>query len=64
MGAKASAHALVNAVEVIGFGAVVKLTSVLLDMMCQKSCDSTVRKALEAVPGVSRPEVSFAEKRA
>lgn len=66
-GAKASPQALVDAVEVIGFGAALKLTTVVLDvegMMCQKNCGSTIQKALEAVPEVSRAEVSFAEKRA
>ena len=28
-------------------------------MMCQKNCASTVRKAIESVPGVSAAEVSY-----
>ena len=32
-------------------------------MMDQKNCGSTVRNALEAVPGVTREEMSFALKR-
>ena len=66
-GTEASADALVDAVETVGFGAAVKPVVVVLDvegMMCQKNCGSTVRKALEAVPGAHHAEVSFAEKRA
>ncbi|CAN0513140.1 unnamed protein product, partial [Scytosiphon promiscuus] len=33
-------------------------------MMCQKNCGTTVRNALENVPGVARAEVSFAQRRA
>ena len=33
-------------------------------MMCQKNCGTTVRRALEAVPGVQSAEVSFAEQSA
>ncbi|CAN0271448.1 unnamed protein product [Laminaria digitata] len=59
-------EALVEAVEAVGFGAVVTPTIVLEveGMMCQKNCGSTVRKALESVAGVARAEVSFPVKRA
>eukprot|EP00903_Cladosiphon_okamuranus_P012938 g12081.t1 len=62
----AVAAALVDAVEAVGFEAAVAPAAVLAveGMMCQKSCGTTVRGALEAVPGVARAEVSFAEKRA
>ncbi|CAN0043443.1 unnamed protein product, partial [Scytosiphon promiscuus] len=33
-------------------------------MMCQKNCGSTVKRAIEAVPGVTGAEVSFAARRA
>ncbi|CAM9921278.1 unnamed protein product, partial [Ectocarpus sp. 13 AM-2016] len=58
--------ALVAAVEGVGFGAEVAPAVVLAvgGMMCQKNCGTTVRQALEAVPCVSRAEVSFAQKRA
>jgi P-type Cu+ transporter len=59
-------EALIAAVEAIGFGAEMSPT-VVLDvegMMCQKNCGSTVQQALSAVPGVTRAEVSFADKRA
>ncbi|CBN73914.1 heavy metal translocating P-type ATPase [Ectocarpus siliculosus] len=58
--------ALVAAVEGVGFGAEVAPAVLLAvgGMMCQKNCGTTVRQALEAVPGVSRAEVSFAQKRA
>lgn len=58
--------ALVAAVEGVGFGAEVAPAVVLEvgGMMCQKNCGTTVRQALEALPGVSRAEVSFAQKRA
>ncbi|CAM9299244.1 unnamed protein product, partial [Ectocarpus fasciculatus] len=58
--------AIVAAVEGVGFGAEVAPAVVLEvgGMMCQKNCGTTVRQALEAVPGVSRAEVSFAQKRA
>lgn len=58
--------ALVDAVEAVGFDAAVAPAAVLAieGMMCQNSCGTTVRGALEAVPGVARAEVSFAEKRA
>lgn len=57
---------LVDAVEAVGFG-VCAPPDVELEvdgMMCQKSCGSTVKAALQQVPGVSRAEVSFPEKRA
>lgn len=58
--------ALVAAVEGVGFGAEVAPAVVLAvgGMMCQQNCGTTVRQALEAVPWVSRAEVSFAQKRA
>lgn len=62
--AAVSAAALVDAVEAIGFDAAVA-PAVLLSvegMMCQKNCGTTVRGALEGVSGVSRAEVSFADK--
>eukprot|EP00752_Nemacystus_decipiens_P009679 g8648.t1 len=62
----AAAAALVDAVEAVGFEAAVAPAAVLAveGMMCQNSCGSTVKGALEAVPGVSRAEVSFPQKRA
>ena len=62
----ATAAALVDAVEAVGFEASVAPAAVLTveGMMCQNSCGTTVKEALEAVPGVARAEVSFAEKRA
>lgn len=53
----------VNAVHFRALAAVEGVSSVHFEltvdgMMCQKNCGTTVRKALEAVPGVSRAEVS------
>lgn len=65
-GGDVTADALVDALEAVGFGAQIA-PSVVLDvegMMCQKNCGTTVRKALEGVPGVTRAEASFAQKRA
>ena len=61
-----SAEELVEAVEAVGFGAEVSPDVVLEveGMMCQNNCGTTVRKALESVPGVARVEVSFPLKRA
>lgn len=59
-------EALVDAVASVGFAATVP-PEVLLEvegMMCQKNCGSTVQAALEKVDGVTRAEVSFAERRA
>ena len=57
---------LVKALESAGFRARVFPDGMLeVDgMMCQRNCGTTVRKALESVPGVARAEVSFAERRA
>lgn len=57
---------LVDALECVGFEASVAPGGVLEveGMMCQRNCGSTVKGGLEAVPGVERAEVSFAEKRA
>lgn len=57
---------LTNALECVGFDASIAPNIVLRvdGMMCQKNCGNTVQHALEAVAGVSRAEVSFAEKRA
>ncbi|CAN0347363.1 unnamed protein product, partial [Hapterophycus canaliculatus] len=62
----AGAAALVDAVEAVGFGAAAAPATVLNieGMMCQKNCGTTVRNALEKVPGVSRAEVSFTRKSA
>lgn len=58
--------ALVDAVEAVGFDARVAgasspacYTLSVGGMMCQKNCGTTVHKALMAVPGVSRAEVSL-----
>ena len=61
-----SPEELVEAVEAVGFGAEVSPDVVLEveGMMCQNNCGTTVRKALESVPGVARVEVSFPLKRA
>lgn len=65
-GTTVESAALVDAVEAVGFEAAVAPTAVLSveGMMCQGSCGTTVKGALEAVPGVARAEVSFPEKRA
>lgn len=58
--------ALIGAVEAVGFGATV-VHDVVLEvegMMCQRNCGSTIKAALEAVRGVRRAEVSFADGRA
>lgn len=57
---------LVGALESVGFDASIA-PSVVLDvdgMMCQRNCGATVQTALEGVSGVTRVEVSFAERRA
>lgn len=65
-GARLAATNLVDAVKAVGFDASVPADMELdVDgMMCQTNCGTTVRNALERVPGVTRAEVSFAEKRA
>ncbi|CAH0482501.1 unnamed protein product [Peronospora belbahrii] len=77
-GAKVAVNDLVEAVECVGFGAVIKrrddemnivhdpLTLELLveGMMCQKNCGSTVENALQSVDGVASAVVSFEERKA
>ncbi len=60
----ATAEALIDAVEAVGFGASVPPTVTLAieGMMCQRNCGTTVRNALLGVSGVSRAEVSHADK--
>lgn len=65
-GSGLTGQALVDAIQAVGFEAMV-LPDVNLSvegMMCQKNCGTTVREALQNVTGVTRAEVSFAEKRA
>ncbi|KAG5182693.1 putative copper-transporting ATPase [Tribonema minus] len=62
----AVAKALVDAVEGVGFDACVApdITIDVVGMMCQKNCGSTVQKALAAVAGVTKAEVSFKDGQA
>ncbi|CAN0044291.1 unnamed protein product, partial [Ectocarpus sp. 8 AP-2014] len=61
----AVARLAVEELEAVGFDASLAPSAVLEieGMMCQKSCGTTVRGCLEAVPGVDRAEVSYADGR-
>lgn len=61
-----STASVIKAVEDVGFGAALApdVELAVEGMMCQKNCGTTVKNALEAVPGVASVESSFAEGRA